>query len=154
MESLIKGYEPRDVFDADEAGLLFEVQAAKTLSLKGEACQGGKCSEERLDSFAVLQLEWFSEMMKPWAIPRCFKNIRHLPCHYRNISQAWMTFSVFEEFLSYMDLKMGCRNRQVILSCIVKRPLENVEDGQQPTGVTILNALFSICMERCHCSHC
>lgn len=192
VASLIEGYEPRDVFNADEAGLFFRVQPAKTLSLKGEACHGGKCSKERLTVLLCCNSDG-SEMMKPWVIgkfknPRCLKNIRHLPCHYRNNSKAWMTCSLFEEFLSYMDSKMGCRNRKVILfldncsahpkettslrnvkvvflpanttshlqpldagiiknvkhfyrKCIVKRSLASVERGQQPTGVTILDAM-------------
>ncbi|XP_037509385.1 tigger transposable element-derived protein 6-like [Rhipicephalus sanguineus] len=188
----LKDYEPRDIFNADEAGLFFKVQPSKTLSLKGEACHGGKCSKERLTVLLCCNSDG-SEMMKPWVIgkfrnPRCLKNIRHLPCHYNNNTKAWMTCSLFEEFLRYMDSKMGCQNRKVILfldncsthpkdtaslrnvkvvflpanttshlqpldagiiknvkhfyrKCIVKRSLASVERGQQPAGVTILDAM-------------
>lgn len=119
VASVISGYAPRDIFNADEAGLFFKVQPSKTLSLKGEACHGGKCSKERLTVLLCCNSDG-SELMKPWVIgkfrnPRCFKNIRHVPCHYRNNSKAWMTCSLFEEFLSYMDSKMGCQDRKVIL---------------------------------------
>lgn len=71
VESLIDGYEPRDVFNANEAGLFFRIQPAKTLSLKGEACRGGKCSKER-HSFAVLQLGWFrdNETVGHWKVKK------------------------------------------------------------------------------------
>lgn len=190
--SIIKDYEPRDIFNADEAGLFFKVQPSKTLSLKGKACHGGKCSKERLTVLLCCNSDG-SEMMKPWVIgkfrnPRCLKNIRHLPCHYNNNTKAWMTCYFFEEFLRYMDSKMGCQNRKVVLfldncsahpkdtaslrnvkvvflpanttshlqpldagiiknvkhfyrKCIVKRSLASVERGQQPAGVTILDAM-------------
>ncbi|KAH8009840.1 hypothetical protein HPB51_020188 [Rhipicephalus microplus] len=168
------------------------VQPSKTLSLNGEACHGGKCSKEQLMVLLCCNSDG-SEVMKPCVMgkfrnSRCLKNIRHLPCHYNNNIKAWMTCSLFEEFLRDMGSKMGCQNRKVVLllencsahpkdtaslrnvkvvflpanttshlqpldtgiiknvkhfyrKCIVKRSLASVERGQQPAGVTILDAM-------------
>ncbi|XP_040358278.1 tigger transposable element-derived protein 6 [Ixodes scapularis] len=119
LPSIIAEYHPRDVFNADEAGLFFNVQPTKSLSLKGEACHGGKSSKERLTVLLCCN-EDGSEMMKPWVIgkfrnPRCLKNLRRMPCHYRNNTRAWMTSALFEEFLRYLDSRMGSQNRKALL---------------------------------------
>jgi hypothetical protein len=41
------GYEPRDVYNADEIRL-FNVHPDRTLAYKGESCHGRKHSKERL----------------------------------------------------------------------------------------------------------
>ena len=41
-------YEPRDIYNADETGLFFNVFPDRTLAYKGESCHGGKISKDRL----------------------------------------------------------------------------------------------------------
>lgn len=42
LPTLLEGYKPDDVFNADETGLFFKCLPDKTLAFKGEKCQGGK----------------------------------------------------------------------------------------------------------------
>ena len=42
------GYEPCDVYSADEMGLFFNVLPDRTLAYKGESCHGGKHSKDGL----------------------------------------------------------------------------------------------------------
>ena len=42
------GYEPRNVHNADETGLFFNMLPDRTLAYKGESCHGGKHSKDRL----------------------------------------------------------------------------------------------------------
>lgn len=119
LQSLISGYEPRDVFNADEAGLFFNLQPEKSLCLKGEACQGGKKSKERITVLLCCNADG-SEKLKLTVIgksqkPRCFKRESHLPCVYRANKKAWMTAALFEEFLSLLDRRMACKNRKIVL---------------------------------------
>jgi hypothetical protein len=44
----LEGYEPRDVYNADETGLFFNALPDRTLAYKGETCHGGKHSKDRL----------------------------------------------------------------------------------------------------------
>lgn len=192
LSTIIEGYEPRNIYNADETGLFFWVQPSKSLSLKGEACHGGKCSKDRLTVLLCCNMDG-SDKLKPWVIgkyrnPRCFKNTRLLPCHYRSNRRAWMTCALFEEFLRYFDNKMGAQCRSVLLfldNCaahpkdlsflrnvklvffppnttshlqpldagviknlkhsyrksIVMRCLARIDRGQQPTTISVLDAM-------------
>jgi hypothetical protein len=48
LPSLLDSYEPRDIYNADETGLFFNVLPARTLAYKGKSCHGGKHSKDRL----------------------------------------------------------------------------------------------------------
>jgi hypothetical protein len=48
LPSLLGGYEPRDVCNADETELFFNVLPDRTLAYKRESCHGGKHSKDRL----------------------------------------------------------------------------------------------------------
>ena len=48
LPSLLSSYEPRDVYNADEMRLFFNVLPGRTLAYKGESCHGGKHSKDRL----------------------------------------------------------------------------------------------------------
>ncbi|GBN77517.1 Tigger transposable element-derived protein 6 [Araneus ventricosus] len=48
LKSLLKGYDDRDIFNADGTDLFYRVLPEKTLCLEGEKCSGGKISKERL----------------------------------------------------------------------------------------------------------
>ena len=48
LPSLLGGYEPRDIYNADEMGLFFNVLPVRTLAYKGESCHAGKHSKDRL----------------------------------------------------------------------------------------------------------
>jgi hypothetical protein len=49
LPSLLEGYEPCDVYNADEMGLFFNVLPDRTLAYKGETCHRGKHSKDRLN---------------------------------------------------------------------------------------------------------
>jgi hypothetical protein len=54
LPSLLEGYEPRYVYNADETGLFFNVLPDRTLAYKGETCHGGKHSKEHSLCYCVL----------------------------------------------------------------------------------------------------
>jgi hypothetical protein len=45
---IIEGYEPKNIYNADETGLFFMLPPNKILSLKGNLCSGGRNSKERI----------------------------------------------------------------------------------------------------------
>lgn len=47
LPGTVNTYASRDVHDADELGLLFEVQSTKSPSLKRESCHGRKVTKKR-----------------------------------------------------------------------------------------------------------
>jgi hypothetical protein len=60
------GYEPKDIANCDETGLLFQALPNKTLCLKGEKCSGGKLKQKRLTIFLCGFMT--GEMEKPLVI--------------------------------------------------------------------------------------
>ena len=53
LPSLLRGYKPGDVYNADETGLFFNVLPDRTLAYKGEFFHGGKHSKNRLTVLCV-----------------------------------------------------------------------------------------------------
>ena len=45
--------------------------------------------------------------------PQCFKNVKFLPCRYRNQRKSWMDGKLFEEWLRELDRKFAFEGRNV-----------------------------------------
>jgi hypothetical protein len=41
MPKIIDRYQPKDIYNADETRLLYNLQPSKTLTYKGDSCNGG-----------------------------------------------------------------------------------------------------------------
>lgn len=109
----------KNIFNADETGVFYQLLPNKTLTLKGESCKGGAKSKQRLTALFCCNATG-TEKLKPLVIgkslkPRCFKNVQSLPCHYRANKKAWMTQILFNEWLVELDIKMKKQNRKIVL---------------------------------------
>lgn len=119
IHEVIQGYELKDIFNADETGLFFNLQPNKTLTYKGDPCHGGTKSKQRITVLLTCNADG-SEKLDPLVIgkfskPRCFKNIKKLPTKYGANSNAWMTSVIFEEYLLHLDRQMAAKNRKILL---------------------------------------
>ena len=86
LPTILSNYELTDIYNADEFGLFFQALPSKYLHLKEEKCIGGKFSQVRLTDLAAANAngEKFSMfIMGKSKSPRCFKNLKQLPCRYR-----------------------------------------------------------------------
>jgi hypothetical protein len=54
---IFEGYEPKNIYNADETGLFFRLPPNKTLSLKGDPYNGGKNSKERITVLLVFNAD-------------------------------------------------------------------------------------------------
>ncbi|XP_014260374.1 tigger transposable element-derived protein 6 [Cimex lectularius] len=120
IESIIEGYAPKDVFNADETGLFYRALPDKTLCFKGENCAGGKVAKERLT--VLLCASMTGEKIKPLVIgkaakPRCFKgvNMETVGVSWKFNSKAWMTTDIMREWLEQLDNKMRAQKRKILL---------------------------------------
>lgn len=119
LPALISDYAPRDVFNADEARLFFNQQPERSLCVKGQACQGGQKSKERVtvlfctnaDGSEKIQLTIIGKSKQP----KCFLSAGRLPSLYKGNKKAWMTAHFFREFLTTLGRKMGAKNRKILL---------------------------------------
>jgi hypothetical protein len=93
------GYEPRDVYNAEEMGLFFNVLPDRTLVYKEESCHGGKHSKYRLTVLLCVKSDVSDKqvliVIGKSPKPRCFKNVKKLPTKYHTNSKAWMTTKIF-----------------------------------------------------------
>ena len=87
LPTILPNYELADIYNADEFGLNFQALPSKSLHLKDEKCIGGKFSKVRLTGLAAANAN--GEKLPMFIIgksksPRCFKNLKQLPCRYRS----------------------------------------------------------------------
>ncbi|GFY22849.1 tigger transposable element-derived protein 6 [Trichonephila clavipes] len=114
LSDLIKEYEPRNIFNTDEAGLFFKCLPEKTFTFKKEKCHGGKHSKESITILLAVNMD-DSEKIIPLVIgksakPRCFKIINSFPTKYRSNKKAWMTTELFNEWLVSLNSDMKREN--------------------------------------------
>ena len=131
LPAIISNYEPRNIFNADEFGLFYQVLPKKTLNLKGEKCSAGKNSNIRLTGLTAANM--IGEKLPMFVIgksqkPRCFKHIKSLPCRYRAQKKIWINSELFEEWVREQDGKFENEDRKVALiidNCPTHPVIEN-----------------------------
>jgi hypothetical protein len=74
LPSLLGGYEPCNVYNADETGLFFNVLPDRILAYKGESCHGGKHSKDRLTALLCVNSDGSDKLGNPRN--QCFKNVK------------------------------------------------------------------------------
>ena len=118
LPTILSTYKLKDIYNADEFGLFYQELPKKTLHTKNEKCSGGKNSKVRLTgmtaaSAAGEKLPMF--IAGKLANPRCFKNVKYLPCRYRSQVKIWTNSFLFDEWVKELDKKFEKENRKVIL---------------------------------------
>jgi hypothetical protein len=112
---------PKDIFNADECGLFYNMLPDKTHTFKGASCKGIKINEERITILVCEELDGTEKL--PLLVigkskqPQCFRNAKLLPrtcCHNKT---AWMTCDIFREFLVSLHRRMASKGTKIPLSC-------------------------------------
>lgn len=116
---LLEKYSPKDLFNADETALFYQMLPQKTLALKGERCQGGKQSKVRVTVLLCANMDGTEKVpalvVGKSASPRCFKGKRKLQVSYVSNRKAWMTRDVFAQWLREWDERLGRQKRKICL---------------------------------------
>lgn len=113
------GYQPEDIFNADETALFFKCMPDKTMSFKNENCHGGKQSKERITLLFAANSTG-TEKLKILVIgkskkPQCFRGVKSLPVDYYANQTAWMNTQIFCEWLNKLNKKMKKDKRKILL---------------------------------------
>ena len=93
LPTLLSKCDLENIYNADE----FDELPDKSYQLKTEKCSGGKHSKIRITGLAAAnavgnKLPMF--VIGKTKNPRCFKNIKKLPCRYRSqIIAGWKCFT-------------------------------------------------------------
>ena len=120
LPQICRGYEPKDIWNYDETGLIYKSTDTATLAVKGEKCQGGKLSKERVTLVVCSSMTGEKEplmLIGKFEKLRCFKKIetRSLPVKYHYNKKAWMTSRLNNEMLIKLNKKMKLQNRNILL---------------------------------------
>ncbi len=121
LSTICDGYEPKDIFNADETGLFYRALPERSLVAKGDSCKGGKKSKDRVT--VLLACSAAGEKLKPLVIgrkaanPRCFRgyNLATLPVTYYANRKAWVTGDLFKKWLNLINNQMKRQNRDIRL---------------------------------------
>ncbi|XP_037555333.1 tigger transposable element-derived protein 4 [Dermacentor silvarum] len=118
LKDLLREYNPRDIYNVDETAVFYQMLPQKTLALAGDSCTGGKHSKVRITVLVGANMTG-TDKLKLFVIgksksPRCFKNIKTLPVTYTANAKAWMTRSLFEQWLRDMDRRFVKEKRRVL----------------------------------------
>lgn len=133
LPTLLAKYNLKDVFNADEFGLFYAALPKTSLHLKGQRCSGGKYSKNRLTGLVCSNA--LGEKLPIFVIgkshkPRCFKNIKSLPCEYKSQNKAWMDSILFTAWVKKIDGRMKSAGRNILLlvdNCPSHLPIPDLE---------------------------
>ena len=116
LSTLLLNCKLKDVYN--KFGLFFEWSLKKIYQLKSEKCSGGNLRKIRMASLAAenaignkLPMFVIGKIKKP----RCFKNVKFLPCRYINHQNCGIDGVLFEEWLRDIDKKFVSEGRKFAL---------------------------------------
>ncbi|XP_013774244.1 tigger transposable element-derived protein 6-like [Limulus polyphemus] len=120
LESICEGYSLKDIFNADETGLFYRALPTRSQVIRGDKCHGSKNSKERIT--VLLGCSATGEKLTPLVIgraanPRCFRgySTSSLPVTYQANKRAWMTSTIFKDWLQKLNNKMTLEKRKIIM---------------------------------------
>lgn len=116
---ILETYTERDIYNADETGLFFQLLPAKTLAAKTDKCVGGKNSKNRITVLVCANMDGSDK--RPLLVigkpkkPRGFAKVLSMPVAYTHNTKAWMTGEIFRKWLTDFDKEMSAKKRKVLL---------------------------------------
>jgi len=112
-------YDKDDVYNMDEAALFYEMLPSQTLSMTAKI-SGTKQSKKRITLVFCTNMTGTDKhvlsIIAHSAKPRCFKNFNHNSyVDYFHNKKAWMTSTIFNDWVQRFDLHVGKKNKKVLL---------------------------------------
>ncbi|XP_005991452.1 tigger transposable element-derived protein 4-like [Latimeria chalumnae] len=120
LVAILAHYKPRDIYNANETGLFWQLPPNRTLAFKGEKCSSGKQSKQRFTILLAANNDGSDKrkllVIGKSAKPCCFNGIQinHLPVQYMANKKAWMVSTIFEEYICTLDHGMIRQKRKVV----------------------------------------
>jgi hypothetical protein len=121
LKEVIEKYHPNDVYNFDETALFYRMRPDKSLASK--SVPGFKRDKQRI-TIGLCVNATGTDKICPLVIgkaekPRCFKNVNltNIGIVYRFNAKAWMTVSIFQEWIKIFDkiIRLENPDRKVLL---------------------------------------
>ncbi|UYV75119.1 hypothetical protein LAZ67_12002543 [Cordylochernes scorpioides] len=112
------GYDPANIYNADETGLFFQLIPDRTLAHKDENCRGVKRMKQRITVLLCCNSTGTEKrrllIIGKSANLRCFRNFSpYFYCTYTSNSKAWITSSIFQEWLLQFNKQLVSEGRRI-----------------------------------------
>ncbi|XP_065654846.1 tigger transposable element-derived protein 4-like [Hydra vulgaris] len=119
LPTILSRYPLEKIFNADEFDLFYQCLPDKSLHLKNEKCIGGKHSQVHLTGMAAGNVK--GERLSLFVVgklksPRCFKDVKNIPCRFRDQPKSWMLAKLFDKWVQDIDLKFSFQKRKIALT--------------------------------------
>ncbi|XP_035207903.1 tigger transposable element-derived protein 4-like [Stegodyphus dumicola] len=134
LDRLLAGYNASSVFNLDETGLFFKYIPNKIVMCKEKSHSNRTLNTDQLTILVGANADG-SEKLPLLLIgksktPRCFKDVKSFPLEYRSNKNAWMTSTIFEDYVRKLDLVFHYKQRKVLFlvdDCPAHRELKNLK---------------------------
>ena len=119
LPTLLSQYELEGIYKRWWIWHLLPMSTEQNISfIKSNKYSGGKHSKIRITGLAAANA--VGNKLPMFVIgksknPRCFKNVRSLPCRYWSQRKSWMDSALFEEWVRELDGKFLRENRKIAL---------------------------------------
>ena len=143
---MIAPFSSSDVFNADEMGLMFQLQSSQTHAIKGQRLVNGKMSKVRVTVLVGANMSGTEKL--PLLVigksrnPRCFAGMKTKPLRYENNTKSWMTRAIFTEYLKRLNKQTLLDNRNILLF------VDNC--SSHDPGITLSNVKVVFCQQTRH----
>ncbi|XP_006004800.1 tigger transposable element-derived protein 4-like [Latimeria chalumnae] len=120
LPSILDEFQPCDIFNVDKTGLFYWSFLDRGLGMLREEFAGGKKAMDRITLLCCANMDrtekWPLMVIGKSKSPCCFpKDHSKLPVINRNSAKAWMTSSLFQEWLKNWERELNLQNRHVCL---------------------------------------
>ncbi|XP_072165265.1 tigger transposable element-derived protein 4-like [Diadema setosum] len=145
LTDILRRYDPKDIYNADETGLFWQMLPEESLGFQGTTYHGGKQQKTCVTVLVCANMDGSNKL--PLFVvgknkrPRAFKNVKYLPVAYEANKKAWMTGALFEAWLRKLDRKMEERKIAMVVDNCPAHPhikLDNIELVFLPPNTTSL----------------
>ncbi|UYV64354.1 hypothetical protein LAZ67_3000369 [Cordylochernes scorpioides] len=151
IPSLLAKYSPQDIFNADETGLFYKLLPNQTMTIRGEKCEGGKKSKERITVLVCCNMDGSEKLpllyIGKYRRPRCFHGM-NIPSNYHFNKKAWMTGAIFTDWLKKLDQIFKRRERKILL-ILDNCPAHQIPERLQNIEIRFLPALTTSALQPC-----
>ena len=143
LQEILNKFDECDIYNVDETSFFWGALPDHTMAFRDEDVRGGKKAKERVTllvgaSMTGEKLPLF--MIGRYARPRCFKDVKQLPIRmYRSNKKAWMTSTLFEEWITKWDKSLDHKVALILDNCAAHpklTSLKNVELFFLPPNTT------------------
>ena len=119
IPQIVAGFPHENIYNCDELGLFFRLKPSRTYTSLKNSCKGGKLRKERITVLMCTNCDGSDK--KPLLVigksdkPQCFKSRFWLPTNYKSNKTAWMTKSIFLNWLKNWNSELAKANRRILL---------------------------------------